>query len=390
MRRRALLAALLCVPMAAMAAPKEELAQTKEAIKAAEMQQAKLAAQISDVERDLGNLQEKLVKSAESLQQSTAQAADAQARLKALEKEQAAKQIAYENGRKKLDGLSRIAIRLSRTPPQAMVLMPSDGKNRIQAAHALSTITAEIKTQSELIQQEMQQLDALKTKVDSDRRKFEKIRDAVREEKKNYEAQLKSRRQLRDKLGALRQEGETKIAALAKKATSLQDLIATLEKEAKKPKKTTRGQMVISEEGVAGSRGRLRDFDGAKGRIRIPVGGRVVSNYGDAGTANDTLKGVKIEAASAAPVIAPFDAEVAYTGTFLNYGKLVILKHRSGKGGNYHTLLAGLERIDVENGDFLLEGEPIGAMGNDTAQQLYVELRANNQPMNPKGWMRGL
>jgi septal ring factor EnvC (AmiA/AmiB activator) len=38
-----------------------------------------------------------------------------------------------------------------------------------------------------------------------------------------------------------------------------------------------------------------------------------------------------------------------------------------------------------------LEGEPIGAMGdNDAGNRLYVELRRNNQPTDPAPWIRGL
>jgi septal ring factor EnvC (AmiA/AmiB activator) len=53
-------------------------------------------------------------------------------------------------------------------------------------------------------------------------------------------------------------------------------------------------------------------------------------------------------------------------------------------------LLAGLARIDVKTGEFLLEGEPIGVMGSGDNARLYVELRRNNQSFNPAGWIRGL
>jgi septal ring factor EnvC (AmiA/AmiB activator) len=35
-------------------------------------------------------------------------------------------------------------------------------------------------------------------------------------------------------------------------------------------------------------------------------------------------------------------------------------------GGGYHVLLAGMERITVDLGQFVLTGEPVAAMGNGT------------------------
>lgn len=382
--RRSVILFIALAPLTAQAAPKDELAKTQAALKESQANQAKLGKQQASVEKELAALQEKLVKSAASLQKSDAALEAAQRKLQSLETELVEKEKTLAIKRQKMDGLSRIAIRLSRTPPQAMVLMPTDGKNRIQASRALALITAEIKRQAETIGNEMEALHALKVKVEEDKTEAEKIRNANREEKKSFEAALKTRKQLRDKLAASKAQEDKKIAELAKKARNLQELVNALSAEAAKP--PTRGDRdVVSEEGISGNKGRMRDFEDSKGRIRLPVSGKVVMDYGQR-DGGDTSKGIKIAARSGATVVAPFDAEVAYSGTFLNYGRLVILKHR----GNYHTLLAGLSRIDVKSGDFLLEGEPIGAMDNANDQQLYVELRQNNQPINPEKWMRGL
>jgi len=384
MRRSALLLALL-LPLAAQAAPKDELEKTQAALKASQAEQEKLSARQAGVEKELATLQEKLVSAAAALQKSDASLDIIEKKEQQLTRELAAKEKSFVAKKQKLDGLSRIAIRLSRTPPQAMVLMPTDGKNRIQAAHALSLVTSDIKKQAAAIEGEVHAMNALKIRLADEKVQAEKIKAANKAEKKSFEAALKTRKQLRDKLAASKAQEENKSAELAKKANSLQELITALNSEAKKAKKVAEGKELVSEEGMSGSRGKMRALADAKGRLRAPVSGRVVVNYGgrDGG---DTSKGIKIAAHARATVVAPFDAEVAYSGNFLNYGRLVILKHR----GDYHTLLAGLSRIDVKAGDFLLEGEPIGAMGSGEYQQLYVELRENNQPVNPAKWIRGL
>jgi murein hydrolase activator len=85
-------------------------------------------------------------------------------------------------------------------------------------------------------------------------------------------------------------------------------------------------------------------------------------------------------------VLAPFDGQVVYTGTFLAYGNLVILRHRD----DFHTLIAGVDKIYANPGQTLLEGEPIGAMGGaQSGNRVYLELREHNQPIDPTSWLKG-
>ena len=61
--------------------------------------------------------------------------------------------------------------------------------------------------------------------------------------------------------------------------------------------------------------------------------------------------------------------------------------------GGYHTLLARLNQLDVATGEWVLAGEPVGAMGPRTTgasgelQGLYLELRRAGQPINPHRWV---
>ena len=67
-------------------------------------------------------------------------------------------------------------------------------------------------------------------------------------------------------------------------------------------------------------------------------------------------------------------------------------------GGGYHVLLAGMERISVDLGQFVLTGEPVAVMGSGirisaailatgSAQPvLYVEFRKDGTPVDPGPW----
>ena len=67
-------------------------------------------------------------------------------------------------------------------------------------------------------------------------------------------------------------------------------------------------------------------------------------------------------------------------------------------GPEYHTLLAGMTRLDAEVGQWVLKGEPVGQMatqdeitktttGGTVGQDLYVELRRMGKPINPLPWI---
>ena len=52
-------------------------------------------------------------------------------------------------------------------------------------------------------------------------------------------------------------------------------------------------------------------------------------------------------------------------------------------------MLAGLGSIDCEVGQMLLAGEPVGTMPETKDTKLYLEIRKNRQPINPKPWVAG-
>ena len=58
-------------------------------------------------------------------------------------------------------------------------------------------------------------------------------------------------------------------------------------------------------------------------------------------------------------------------------------------GDGYHFVLAGLDRLDASPGQRVLAGEPVGQLGAaETGGRvpLYLELRRNGQPVDPRNW----
>lgn len=120
--------------------------------------------------------------------------------------------------------------------------------------------------------------------------------------------------------------------------------------------------------------------------LMMPARGDILSRYGQQRRSDGTSsKGITIGTRSGAQVVAPFDGRVAYAGQFRGYGQILIIEH----GGRYHTLLAGMDRVDAVVGQWLLAGEPVGVMAkaHDFRPELYLELRRTGQPINPLPWL---
>jgi septal ring factor EnvC (AmiA/AmiB activator) len=83
--------------------------------------------------------------------------------------------------------------------------------------------------------------------------------------------------------------------------------------------------------------------------------------------------------------LSPAAGKIIFSGPFRGYGLILIVEHRDG----YHSLLAGLGRLDATVGRAVDPGEPIGAMGEggDHAPVLYFELRRQGLTLNPQTWV---
>jgi septal ring factor EnvC (AmiA/AmiB activator) len=117
----------------------------------------------------------------------------------------------------------------------------------------------------------------------------------------------------------------------------------------------------------------------------MPVLGRVIRPYGAKNKLGQASRGIVVATRSEAQVVAPFDGEVVYAGTFRDYGLLLIMS----LGEGYHILLSGMSRLYGAVGQPVLAGEPIAKMGTIDAEgpRLYLELRRRGEPINPLPWM---
>ena len=130
---------------------------------------------------------------------------------------------------------------------------------------------------------------------------------------------------------------------------------------------------------------RGQTFASARGLLPYPTDGRLVGRFGADAGGGLTSKGITLAASSGSSVVAPYDGHIAYAGSFRGYGRVLIIDHGEG----YHSLLAGLEDSDGTVGQWVLAGEPIGAIAAnaDADPMLYVEFWHDGEPVDPLPWL---
>jgi septal ring factor EnvC (AmiA/AmiB activator) len=99
-------------------------------------------------------------------------------------------------------------------------------------------------------------------------------------------------------------------------------------------------------------------FAQAKGSLPLPAQGKRVLGFGDKTQFGAQSMGTVFETRHSAQVRSPCDGKIIYAGEFRTWGQLLIIN----ADGGYHILLAGLSEINVQAGEFVLAGETVGFM----------------------------
>ena len=275
--------------------------------------------------------------------------------------------------------------RLSQRPPEFILMRPAKAVETVRSASLLTTTLPEIEKRAERLKEDLAELAALNEKVVGEKTRLRANLNDLRLQNTSLETLQREKRALyADYLAGAEQE-RAKTQRLAREAKDLENLIERLENELK----TSQQNALPTPPIPPGS-----SFTKGRAKLPYPARGTVTMLYGDKIPAG-TAKGINIRTLSGGQVIAPFDGRIIYAGEFRNYGQLLIIAH----GDGYHTLLAGMRRIDALVGQWVLAGEPLGAMpetrlasteSDVTAPgpELYLEIRQNGEPINPLPWLK--
>jgi murein hydrolase activator len=409
-------AALALVAPAAPQTPKPGLDdirkhdQELEAIRAEQKKavdsQKKLTDELAALSEDRRKLNQALLDSAAGIRSAEGQIAAGEGRLAQLAQTEASIRKSLDSRRGVIGEILATLQRMARRPPPAMLVRPEDALSSLRAAMLLGAVVPEMRSEAESLAGELSDLMRVRGEAAAERDGLSRSLLALSMEQ-NRMTLLVDERQKRQSEAEKQLDSERRHAVdLSKQADNLKDLIAKLERGLDSAARTARN----AQEGRAlgdtradlatlkdpGRLGPAIAFVSAKGMLPVPVNGVKSRDFGAPDGSGATEKGISIATRPGAQVTAPCDGWVVYAAPYRSYGKLLILN----AGGGYHVVLAGMDRISVDIGQFVLTGEPIGAMGSgpqvasavvtgasgSSQPVLYIEFRKDGSPVDPNPW----
>ena len=412
-----------------------------------------LARDVNEIDAERERINARLLETAALIQKSEAKMTAIEARLGELEAQERIVRGSLEQRHGQIGKLLGALQRMGRNPPPVMITQRSDALRMVRSAMLLSAAFPELRGQALQLAGRLNELvrvmDEIRGESTRLKTETERLSDARTKLAGLMEERKQSLAQRKTELADVRRAA----AEITRSVSDLNELIAKLDKtitektalgaydkeakaaEAADAAGAAPGPIVAAPErspappvatapagtppaetrvalgplpkqsdfielrpgggsGVRADPGRITPalpFHQARGRLPLPGHGERVLSFGDKTQYGSQSKGIVLQTRGNAQITSPCDGWVLFAGEFRSYGQLLIIN----AGGGYHILLAGLSRIDVEPGQFVLAAEPVGTMGGAAARDgknessspvLYVEFRKDGRPIDPSPW----
>jgi murein hydrolase activator len=379
-------------------------AAREEQRKAAELQK-KLKADIAAIGQDRSKLNQQLIEIATQVRTIETRIGTTEAGLRPLDAREQQIRATLDSRRAEIVEVLAALQRAGRRTPPALLVRPEDALQSLRTAMLLGAVVPELRGRAERLAADLGELVNVRKKIANERDVLAQDRDRLKDDQIRLAALIDERQRKQSAIEKDMEAEGTRAINLSKQVDGLQGLITKMEQDLKSAAKAAATASLQGAPATPGGKpnlGALKDparlspavaFASAKGLFAFPVNGRKIRDFGGSDGAGGVEKGISLATRAGAQVTTPCDGWVVYAGPFRSYGQLLILN----AGGGYHVLIAGMERISVNIGQFVLTGEPVATMGTTsqvasilatTASQpvLYVEFRKDGTPIDSGPW----
>ncbi|WP_083649334.1 murein hydrolase activator EnvC family protein [Salaquimonas pukyongi] len=393
----------------------QELTDLRQAISLSAEMKASLEAEVARLDEDTATITRTLIETSTRSRAIEERIERAANRLEELRVDEAAARQSLQERRGVLIEIVAALQRMGHKPPPALLVTPEDALNSVRSAILLGAVLPGIREETTILATELGNLVRIREEISASREKLSSDMTALAEEERRLSLLFEQKKKLIGEKQAELARQTAQAAELAGKATNLETLIEDLNREITSVQQAQEAARRAEEERLKQEEQRIAEaresatsngfddlsriapamaFADAKGLLPKPVAGVDIAGFNQKTASGEISKGLSIATRSGSRVLSPTDGWVIYAGPFRSYGQLLIVN----AGNGYHVVMAGMERIDAVLGQFVLAGEPIGAMGETRVASnvnvdigtrrpvLYVEFRKDGVPIDSAPW----
>jgi murein hydrolase activator len=347
-------------------APETKLKAVEQAIDESRARHDAATAEAASLAAEIGALQAQSVAAAQAAQAHEAALTAVAARLQALAADEHAKSDALARDSRSETALLMALTRVAATPNEALALAPRPPLDTVRGALLMARTVPPLEARAANLRGEIAALEETRRDIAAAEAQQGEERQALAADAAQIAALLTRKTALRDTATRDADDSQHRLVALAAESSSLRELIDRLDAERRKAEAAQPPPAAPSPVALV-----------------YPVAGTLVARFGAPDENGVPGRGLTFATRPGATIVAPFAGEVAFAGPFRGYGQILIIAH----GDGYHSLLAGLDRVDAGAGQTLVAGEPVGVMADADQPRLYLELRRDNQPIDPAPWL---
>jgi murein hydrolase activator len=385
-----------------------ELQDLQEALERAAESRRQLEAEIADLQQDRASLNRALIDTTIRIRETEARSDELEQRLEMLLASEAAIRRSLDARRGIIVEVLAALQRMGRRPPPAVLVRPEDILEAVRTSMLLGAVVPELRAETEALAADLSELVRLRMAIAADQATLGTELSSLDQERQRL-AGLIDARQMRLRAVERDAAGEAaRVADLAGRAATLKDLIEGMEEQIAAAREAAEAARQASELQLLESRQRFAaaafldparlapqiPFAEARGMLPQPVSGHEMRSFGAPDGYGGTSRGISISTRAGEIVTSPADGWVAFSGPFRSFGRLLIIN----VGDGYYVLMAGMDDISVDVGQFVLAGEPVATMGATSTLSpavglvesddpvLYVEFRKDGGSIDPSPW----
>lgn len=427
--------------------PASELEDVRQQLERKKTRAAGLAKERESLRQEIAALRQQAIAAAREAQDLEGRLDAIEYTLAALRAEETRLDHSLDIQRRQLTETLAALQRVALLPPESLLGQPGEPLDLARGAMLLGVAVPAIEARAIELRRDLETLAELHQQIDEQRQDLGQAASRLADERAKLGSLVERKQALEAETGADQEALEQQVAKLADEAQSLRELIERLNEarkrrieqarrareaaeqaaaeraaavaEARARAETARAEAEAADQAAAAQGRRdeapraapaaarpdagvesqvaavpsappadldkpdgLRPFDGSAHSLVMPVRGRIARRFGEPAEGNwESVQGMTLTARPGSTVVAPYDGRIVYAGPFRSYGLILIIEH----GDEYHSLVAGFDRLTAVVGQWVLAGEPVGTLseGAGSDQRLYLELRKRGEPINP-------